>query len=116
METNNEYKALLGCFPDTIGVHKVPQEIVPQKLIEIRFQYFSNLRDTNISLSLVICDSESSFTCLKLSEFSQAAIDKVKEGDKLVAAGKITSQDKVTMAKRVSTMSYSLQGSARSNT
>uniref|UniRef100_A0A674ND57 Sorting nexin n=1 Tax=Takifugu rubripes TaxID=31033 RepID=A0A674ND57_TAKRU len=60
METNNEYKALLGCFPDTIGVHK-------------------------------------------------AAIDKVKEGDKLVAAGKITSQDKVTMAKRVSTMSYSLQ-------
>uniref|UniRef100_A0A3Q1G138 Sorting nexin n=1 Tax=Acanthochromis polyacanthus TaxID=80966 RepID=A0A3Q1G138_9TELE len=60
METNNEYKGLLGCFPDTIGVHK-------------------------------------------------AAIDKVKEADKLVAAGKITTQDKVTMAKRVSTMSYSLQ-------
>lgn len=40
----------------------------------------------------------------------------MKEGDKLVAAGKITSQDKVTMAKRVSTMSYSLQGSARSST
>ncbi|XP_055088230.1 sorting nexin-9b isoform X3 [Periophthalmus magnuspinnatus] len=60
METNNEYKGLLGCFPDTIGVHK-------------------------------------------------AAIDKVKEGDKLVAAGKITTQDKVTMAKRVSTMSYALQ-------
>lgn len=60
METNNEYKGLLGCFPDTIGVHK-------------------------------------------------AAIDKVKEGDKLVAASKITPQDKVTMAKRVSVMSYSLQ-------
>uniref|UniRef100_UPI0037E8BD13 sorting nexin-9b isoform X5 n=1 Tax=Semicossyphus pulcher TaxID=241346 RepID=UPI0037E8BD13 len=60
METNNEYKGLLGCFPDTIGVHK-------------------------------------------------AAIDKVKEGDKLVAASKITHQDKVTMAKRLSTMSYSLQ-------
>ncbi|KAI3364306.1 hypothetical protein L3Q82_011108, partial [Scortum barcoo] len=60
METNNEYKGLLGCFPDTIGVHK-------------------------------------------------AAIDKVKEADKLVAASKITPQDKVTMAKRVSTMSYSLQ-------
>ncbi|XP_063079465.1 sorting nexin-9b isoform X2 [Engraulis encrasicolus] len=60
METNNEYKGLLGCFPDTIGVHK-------------------------------------------------AAIDKVKEGDKLVAAGKITAPDKVTMAKRASTMSYSLQ-------
>ncbi|XP_041660993.1 sorting nexin-9b isoform X2 [Cheilinus undulatus] len=60
METNNEYKGLLGCFPDTIGVHK-------------------------------------------------AAIDKVKEADKLVGAGKITSQDKVTMAKRVSTMSYALQ-------
>ncbi|TNN74860.1 Sorting nexin-9 [Liparis tanakae] len=60
METNNEYKGLLGCFPDTIGYHK-------------------------------------------------AAIEKVKEGDKLVAASKITPQDKVTMAKRVSTMSYALQ-------
>ncbi|KAM6992595.1 sorting nexin-9b isoform 1-T1 [Tautogolabrus adspersus] len=60
METNNEYKGLLGCFPDTIGVHK-------------------------------------------------AAIDKVKEGDKLVATSKITPQDKVTMAKRVSVMSYTLQ-------
>ncbi|MEQ2268356.1 Sorting nexin-9, partial [Xenotaenia resolanae] len=38
-----------------------------------------------------------------------AAIDKVKEGDKLVAANKITTQDKVTMAKRLSTMSYTLQ-------
>lgn len=47
-----------------------------------------------------------------LSSFSrQGAIDKVKEGDKLVAAGKITPQDKVTMAKRASTMSYTLQGS-----
>uniref|UniRef100_A0A8C2XBL1 Sorting nexin n=1 Tax=Cyclopterus lumpus TaxID=8103 RepID=A0A8C2XBL1_CYCLU len=60
METNNEYKGLLGCFPDTIGYHK-------------------------------------------------AAIEKVKEGDKLVAASKITPQDKVTMAKRVSIMSYALQ-------
>ncbi|XP_061742202.1 sorting nexin-9b isoform X2 [Nerophis ophidion] len=60
METNNEYKGLLGCFPDTIGVHK-------------------------------------------------AAIDKVKEGDKLVATSKISAQEKVTMAKRVSTMSYALQ-------
>ncbi|XP_076024123.1 sorting nexin-9b [Genypterus blacodes] len=60
METNNEYKGLLGCFPDTIGVHK-------------------------------------------------AAIDKVKEADRLVAASKITNQDKGTMAKRVSVMSYSLQ-------
>ncbi|KAM9703436.1 sorting nexin-9b isoform 2-T2 [Menidia menidia] len=60
METNNEYKGLLGCFPDTIGVHK-------------------------------------------------AGIDKVKEADKLVATNKITPQDKVTMAKRVSTMSYALQ-------
>ncbi|XP_034756765.1 sorting nexin-9b isoform X2 [Etheostoma cragini] len=60
METNNEYKGLLGCFPDTIGVHK-------------------------------------------------AALEKVKEADKLVATSKITPQDKVTMAKRVSTMSYALQ-------
>ncbi|XP_067274113.1 sorting nexin-9b isoform X2 [Pseudorasbora parva] len=60
METNNEYKGLLGCFPDTIGVHK-------------------------------------------------AAIEKVKEGDKLVAAGKISSSDKTTMSKRASIMSYALQ-------
>ncbi|XP_026175234.1 sorting nexin-9b isoform X3 [Mastacembelus armatus] len=60
METNNEYKGLLGCFPDTIGVHK-------------------------------------------------AAIDKVKEADKLVATSKIAPQDKVTMGKRASTMSYALQ-------
>ncbi|CAN9507457.1 unnamed protein product [Ophioblennius macclurei] len=60
METNNEYKGLLGCFPDTIGFHK-------------------------------------------------AAIDKVKEGDQLVATSKITPQDKTTMAKRVSVMSYALQ-------
>ncbi|XP_077077419.1 sorting nexin-9b isoform X1 [Siphateles boraxobius] len=60
METNNEYKGLLGCFPDTIGVHK-------------------------------------------------AAIEKVKEGDKLVAAGKISASDKTVMFKRASTMSYALQ-------
>uniref|UniRef100_A0A672IE88 Sorting nexin n=1 Tax=Salarias fasciatus TaxID=181472 RepID=A0A672IE88_SALFA len=60
METNNEYKGLLGCFPDTIGFHK-------------------------------------------------AAIDKVKEGDQLVATSKITPQDKTMMAKRVSVMSYALQ-------
>ncbi|XP_039604985.1 sorting nexin-9-like isoform X1 [Polypterus senegalus] len=60
METNNEYKGLLGCFPDTIGVHK-------------------------------------------------AAIEKVKEGDKLIAANKITQQEKMAMAKRLSTMSYALQ-------
>ncbi|XP_062858477.1 sorting nexin-9b isoform X2 [Trichomycterus rosablanca] len=60
METNNEYKGMLGCFPDTIGVHK-------------------------------------------------AAIEKVKEADKLVATSKITPAEKVTMAKRASTMSYALQ-------
>lgn len=46
-----------------------------------------------------------------LSCSRQGAIDKVKEGDKLVAASKITPQDKVIMAKRASTMSYTLQGS-----
>ncbi|XP_039548414.1 sorting nexin-9b isoform X4 [Pimephales promelas] len=60
METNNEYKGLLGCFPDTIGVHK-------------------------------------------------AAIEKVKEGDKLVAASKISPSEKTSMSKRASTMSYALQ-------
>ncbi|XP_076873897.1 sorting nexin-9b isoform X2 [Brachyhypopomus gauderio] len=60
METNHEYKGLLGCFPDTIGVHK-------------------------------------------------AAIEKVKEADKLVATSKITPAEKVTMGKRLSSMSYSLQ-------
>lgn len=60
METNNEYKGLLGCFPDTIGVHK-------------------------------------------------AAIDKVKEADHLVMTNKISQQDKHTMEKNLSTMSYALQ-------
>ncbi|KAL2098708.1 hypothetical protein ACEWY4_005188 [Coilia grayii] len=60
LETNNEYKGLLGCFPDTLGVHK-------------------------------------------------AAIEKWKEADRLVAMNKISPQDKVTMAKRLSVMSYSLQ-------
>lgn len=40
----------------------------------------------------------------------QGAIEKVKEGDKLVATSKITPQDKQNMLKRVSTMAYSLQG------
>ncbi|XP_077342395.1 sorting nexin-9 [Lithobates pipiens] len=39
----------------------------------------------------------------------KAAIDKVKESDKLVATSKITQQDKINMGKRVSTMSYALQ-------
>lgn len=41
---------------------------------------------------------------------SQAAIEKVKESDKLVATSKITPQDKQNMVKRVGTMSYALQG------
>uniref|UniRef100_A0A6Q2YED2 Sorting nexin n=1 Tax=Esox lucius TaxID=8010 RepID=A0A6Q2YED2_ESOLU len=60
METNQEYKGLLGSFHDTVAGHK-------------------------------------------------AAIDKVKEADKMMLAGKITTQDKVTMGKRTSIMSYSLQ-------
>ncbi|KAI7804531.1 sorting nexin-9a [Triplophysa rosa] len=60
METNTEYKGLLGCFPDTMGVHR-------------------------------------------------AAIDKVKEADHLVATNKISPQDKRTMEKNLSTMSYTLQ-------
>ncbi|XP_072265472.1 sorting nexin-9 [Pyxicephalus adspersus] len=39
----------------------------------------------------------------------KAAIDKVKESDKLVATSKITQQEKLIMVKRVSTMSYALQ-------
>ncbi|XP_051502306.1 sorting nexin-9a [Myxocyprinus asiaticus] len=60
METNTEYKGLLGCFPDTLGVHR-------------------------------------------------AAIDKVKEADHLVTLNKISLQDKHTMEKNLSTMSYALQ-------
>lgn len=41
---------------------------------------------------------------------TQAAIEKWKEADRLVAMNKITPQDKLTMAKGLSTMSYSLQG------
>lgn len=62
-----------------------------------------------------LMDNNPVSSSMRLSGFSrQGAIDKVKEGDKLVAAGKITTQDKVTMGKRASTMSYTLQGSARS--
>ncbi|XP_067845223.1 palmitoyltransferase ZDHHC14 isoform X3 [Heptranchias perlo] len=60
METNQEYKGLLGCFPDIIGVHK-------------------------------------------------GAIEKAKEGDKLVALNKITPQEKNTMVNRIGTMSYTFQ-------
>lgn len=42
--------------------------------------------------------------------FSQAAIDKVKEADHLVATNKISQQDRNTMEKNLSTMSYALQG------
>uniref|UniRef100_A0A7N6C237 Sorting nexin n=1 Tax=Anabas testudineus TaxID=64144 RepID=A0A7N6C237_ANATE len=38
METNNEYKGLLGCFPDTISVHKVHQEIIQKCLFKINFK------------------------------------------------------------------------------
>lgn len=50
--------------------------------------------------------------CLKdvMCVFLQAAIEKVKEADKLVATSKITPGEKVTMGKRASTMSYALQG------
>ncbi|XP_078086103.1 sorting nexin-9b isoform X5 [Mustelus asterias] len=60
METNQEYKGLLGCFPDIIGVHK-------------------------------------------------GAIEKAKEGDKLVALNKVTPQEKNTMVNRIGTMSYTFQ-------
>ncbi|XP_043552098.1 sorting nexin-9-like isoform X2 [Chiloscyllium plagiosum] len=60
METNQEYKGLLGCFPDIISVHK-------------------------------------------------GAIEKAKEGDKLVALNKVTPQEKNTMVNRIGTMSYAFQ-------
>uniref|UniRef100_A0A3Q4HDW4 Sorting nexin 9 n=1 Tax=Neolamprologus brichardi TaxID=32507 RepID=A0A3Q4HDW4_NEOBR len=60
LETNSEYKGLLGCFPDIIAVHK-------------------------------------------------AAVDKVKEGDRLVSAGKINNSDRKCMNQRLSCMSYALQ-------
>lgn len=47
--------------------------------------------------------------------FAQAAIEKVKEGDKLVATGKITTSEKTAMSKRASTMSYALQGMSPQN-
>ncbi|XP_076580107.1 sorting nexin-9-like isoform X2 [Chaetodon auriga] len=60
LETNNEYKGLLGCFPEIMAVHK-------------------------------------------------AAVEKVKEADRLVSSGKISSSDRKFMNQRVSSMSYSLQ-------
>lgn len=90
METNNEYKGLLGCFPDTIGVHKV---ICMRRTRTIQ----ENMMDKKNVLKT---------SCV----FLQAAIEKVKEADKLVATSKITPGEKVTMGKRASTMSYALQG------
>ncbi|XP_068586399.1 sorting nexin-9-like isoform X2 [Cebidichthys violaceus] len=60
LETNGEYKGLLGCFPEIIAVHK-------------------------------------------------AASEKVKEADRLVSAGRISTNDKKSMNHRLSCMSYSLQ-------
>uniref|UniRef100_UPI0037E71C87 sorting nexin-9-like isoform X2 n=1 Tax=Semicossyphus pulcher TaxID=241346 RepID=UPI0037E71C87 len=60
LETNSEYKGLLGCFPEIIAVHK-------------------------------------------------AAVEKVKESDRLVSAGKISNSDRKLMNQRISCMSYSLQ-------
>ncbi|XP_047211618.1 sorting nexin-9-like isoform X1 [Girardinichthys multiradiatus] len=60
LETNSEYKGLLGCFPEIICVHK-------------------------------------------------AAVEKVKEADRLVSAGRISSSDKKLMNQRLSCMNYSLQ-------
>lgn len=60
LETNSEYKGLLGCFPDIITVHK-------------------------------------------------AAVEKVKESDRLVSAGKINHNDRKLMNRRISCMSYGLQ-------
>lgn len=40
----------------------------------------------------------------------QAAVEKVKEADRLVSAGKLSSNDRKYMNQRLSSMSYSLQG------
>ncbi|XP_024859044.2 sorting nexin-9-like, partial [Kryptolebias marmoratus] len=60
LETNSEYKGLLGCFPEIITVQK-------------------------------------------------AAVDKVKEADRLVSAGKINNSDRKCINHRISCMSYALQ-------
>ncbi|XP_038578172.1 sorting nexin-9-like [Micropterus salmoides] len=60
LETNCEYKSLLGCFPEIIAVHK-------------------------------------------------AAVEKVKEADRMISAGKINNNDRKCMNRRISCMSYSLQ-------
>ncbi|KAM4560301.1 sorting nexin-9-like isoform 2-T2 [Odontesthes bonariensis] len=60
LETNSEYKGLLGCFPEIITVHK-------------------------------------------------AAVEKVREADRLVSAGRLSISDRRSMNQRLSSMSYSLQ-------
>ncbi|XP_074520540.1 sorting nexin-9-like isoform X2 [Halichoeres trimaculatus] len=60
LETNNEYRGMLGCFPEIFSVHK-------------------------------------------------SATEKVRESDRLVLAGKISSIDRKLMFQRISNMSYSLQ-------
>lgn len=73
---------------------------------QISFSFFLNDEAKGTLFSYSVTEDP----CHQLFVLLQAAIDKVKEADKLVAASKITPQDKVTMAKRVSTMSYTLQG------
>ncbi|XP_072235339.1 sorting nexin-9-like isoform X1 [Leuresthes tenuis] len=67
LETNSEYKGLLGCFPEIITVHK-------------------------------------------------AAVEKVKEADRLVSAGRLSSSDRKGMNQRLSSMSYALQGTTHCTT
>ncbi|MEQ2163447.1 hypothetical protein GOODEAATRI_030244, partial [Goodea atripinnis] len=45
----------------------------------------------------------------------QAAVEKVKEADRLVSAGRISSSDKKLMNQRLSCMNYSLQGDWTTN-
>jgi len=52
----------------------------------------------------------SAYCILGRLSLAQAAIEKVKEGEKLVAASKISPSEKASMSKRASTMSYALQG------
>lgn len=75
-------------------------------VLRVRRKIYSTYRCLNV----LINQKQAGWTDQVWALSFQAAIDKVKEGDKLVATNKITTQDKGIMAKRLSTMSYALQG------
>lgn len=90
LEINGEYKGLLGCFPEIIAVHKV---------LYTHTHNPNHLRGGASALRGRV------LTCV-----CQAAVEKVKDSDRLLSAGRINNEDRKCMKHRLSCMNYALQG------